>query len=84
MKEQEGLLFTDAEAERIVLMSVAAEPQTEEQMEKVWHWACDVRAGELILQCVLSGDVAPFVKEDGQIYFKKMRDIEQPRKETTQ
>jgi len=83
MKEQEGFLFTDAESEKIVLMSVAAEPQTDAQMKQVWDWACGVRAEELMLQCVLSGDVAPFVKEDGEIYFKKMRDIEQPRKEHT-
>jgi len=74
MKEQKGFLFTDAEAEKIILMSVAARPQTEEQMQKVWDWACGVRAEELMLQCVLSGDVAPFVKENGEIHFKKMRD----------
>jgi len=74
MKEQKDFILTDAESEKIILMSVAAKPQTEEQVQKVLNWAWGVRAEELMLQCVLSGDVAPFIGENGEIYFKKMRD----------
>ena len=70
--KQDGLLFSEAEKEKIILMSVAARPQTEEQMKKVWDWAYEARSQELMLQCVLAGHVSPFVREDGEICFKKI------------
>jgi len=81
--QMQGLL-TEAEAEKLALMSLAARPQTDEQMKTIYEWACGAVVEELMLRCVLSGNVAPFVREDGEICFKEMRDIEQPRKEHAQ
>lgn len=72
-KKSEKLnLFTDEEAEKIILMSVAHKAQTDEQMKKTWDWACECRIRQLMLECVLQGKVAPFVTDDGELRFKKM------------
>lgn len=61
-------LLTDEEYKQVIIMAVAAKPQTEKQIMSIIETAEKMRAESLILESVLTGQLCMY-DEDGQTMF---------------
>ena len=63
-------LITDNEAEQIIMMALAAKPQSQEDLDMVLKECADMRFSALALEGILEGKLSMYV-ESGELMFTR-------------